>query len=792
MDVGEWLRSLGLGEYEPAFRDNRVDGEILPNLMKELGVASVGHRRKLLSAIAKLSERSAEAPAVPEAHRAGPLAHDAAERRQLTVMFCDLVGSTAMSARLDPEDMRGIIAAHHKCCASLIERNGGFVAKYMGDGVLAYFGYPQAHEHDAERAVGAGLAIVEAAPKLETSAGAPLHVRIGIATGIVVVGDLLGSGEAQERGVVGDTPNLAARLQGIAESDSVVIADGTRKLLGDLFELSDLGPQNLKGVAGPTRAYAALRESSQESRFDALHAGGLTALVGREEEIELLLRRWAKARAGEGAVVLLSGEAGVGKSRLTAAFLERLSGQPHTRLRYFCSPQQTDSALHPIIGHMERAAGLARDDTLQTKLDKHDALLQKTSTSGEDSALFAEMLSLPNVGRHPLLELAPRQRRQRTMDALINQVEVLSSSVPVLMVFEDAHWADPTSLELFGRLVSNIARHRVLLIVTFRPEFEPPWIEQAHVTALALNRLAPCEVDIMIDHIVGNNPLLATVRQDIIERTDGIPLFVEEMTKAVLEAVSEDEAWRTAALVPSPTMAVPASLHASLMARLDRLGPAKELAQIGAAIGREFSHELLAAVACKPEAKLEMELESLIRAGLLFRQGVPPDTMYLFKHALVQDAAYGLLLRELRRHLPARIAETFESKFSEIAENKPELLARHCAEAGNIERAAALWGKAGQRSAQRSALVEASEQLRRALDLIATLPSTPALRRDEIKFQVELITPLLHVRGYAAPETRAAVERARLLIEQAEALGEPPEDPLLLLGGRCSKVAYRP
>jgi len=595
MDVGEWLRSLGLGEYEPAFRDNRVDGEILPNLMKELGVASVGHRRKLLSAIAKLSERSAEAPAVPEAHRAGPLAHDAAERRQLTVMFCDLVGSTAMSARLDPEDMRGIIAAHHKCCASLIERNGGFVAKYMGDGVLAYFGYPQAHEHDAERAVGAGLAIVEAAPKLETSAGAPLHVRIGIATGIVVVGDLLGSGEAQERGVVGDTPNLAARLQGIAESDSVVIADGTRKLLGDLFELSDLGPQNLKGVAGPTRAYAALRESSQESRFDALHAGGLTALVGREEEIELLLRRWAKARAGEGAVVLLSGEAGVGKSRLTAAFLERLSGQPHTRLRYFCSPQQTDSALHPIIGHIERAAGLARDDTLQTKLDKLDALLQKTSTSGEDSALFAEMLSLPNVGRHPLLELAPRQRRQRTMDALINQVEVLSSSVPVLMVFEDAHWADPTSLELFGRLVSNIARHRVLLIVTFRPEFEPPWIEQAHVTALALNRLAPCEVDIMIDHIVGNNPLLATVRQDIIERTDGIPLFVEEMTKAVLEAVSEDEAWRTAALVPSPTMAVPASLHASLMARLDRLGPAKELAQIGAAIGREFSHELLVA-----------------------------------------------------------------------------------------------------------------------------------------------------------------------------------------------------
>ena len=784
MDVGEWLRSLGLSEYEPAFRDNQIDGEVLPNLtgddLKELGVASVGHRRKLLSAIAKLSEGFAKPTAAAEAARAEPPAHHAAERRQLTVMFCDLVGSTAMSARLDPEDMRGIIVAYHKCCATLIERNGGFVAKYMGDGVLAYFGYPQAHEHDAERAVRAGLAIVEAAPKLDAAAQAALHVRVGIATGIVVVGDLLGSGEAQERGVVGDTPNLAARLQGVAQPDSVVIAEGTRKLLGDLFELVDLGPQDLKGVAGPTRAYAALRESAQESRFEALHAGGLTALVGREEEIELLLRCWAKAKAGEGAVVLLSGEAGIGKSRLTAAFLERLTGQPHTRLRYFCSPQQKDSALHPIIGHMERAAGWARDDTLETKLDNLDVLLRKTSTSGEDSALFAEMLSLPNDGRYPLLELAPRQRRQRTMDALINQVEVLSCSVPVLMVFEDAHWADPTSLELFGRLVSNIASHHVLLIVTFRPEFEPPWIEQAHVTALALNRLAPCEVDIMIEHIVGNNPLLATFRQDIIERTDGIPLFVEEMTKAVLEAVSEDEAWRTAALVPSPTMAVPASLHAILMARLDQLGPAKELAQIGAAIGREFSHELLAAVACRPEAKLEMQLDKLIRAGLLFRQGVPPDTMYLFKHALVQDAAYGLLLRELRRHLHARIAETFESKFGEIAENKPELLARHCAEAGNIERAAALWGKAGQRSAQRSALVEAAEQLRRALDLIATLPSTPALRRDEIKLQVELITPLLHVRGYAAPETRAAVERARLLIEQAEALGEPPEDPLLL------------
>ena len=410
MDVGAWLRNLGLGQYEAAFRENEIDAEVLPDLtdadFEKLGVL-MGHRKRLLKAIAGLSSADRErAPGQPVA-KIEPPATDVAERRQLTVMFCDLVGSTALAARLDPEDMREIIAAYHKCCATLIARNGGFVAKYMGDGVLAYFGYPQAHEHDAERAVRAGLAIVEAAPKLETAAGGPLHVRVGIATGIVVVGDLLGSGESQERGVVGDTPNLAARLQGIAEPDSVVIAESTRKLLGDLFELRDLGPQDLKGVAGPTRAYAALRESAQESRFEALHAGGLTALVGREEESELLLRRWAKAKAGEGQVVLLSGEAGIGKSRLTAAFLERLAGEPHARLRYFCSPQHTDSALYPIIGQMERAAGLAREDDAKARLDKLDALLATSATSREDAALLADMLSLPNDGRYPALEPGP-------------------------------------------------------------------------------------------------------------------------------------------------------------------------------------------------------------------------------------------------------------------------------------------------------------------------------------------------------------------------------------------------
>jgi predicted ATPase len=478
-------------------------------------------------------------------------------------------------------------------------------------------------------------------------------------------------------------------------------------------------------------------------------------------------------------VVLLSGEAGIGKSRLTAALLESLSTEPHTRLRYFCSPQHTDSAFYPIIGQLERAARLAHDDSPQARLDKFDTILTQSSTSPQDAALLAELLSLPNDGRYPPIDLAPQQRRQRTLDALILQLQALARQNPVLMILEDAHWTDPTSLEVFGQAVSRIATLRVLLIVTFRPEFDPPWIGRPHVTALTINRLAEREVGAMIDRVVGNKPVPASIRQDIIERTDGIPLFVEEMTKAVLEADSESAAEHAVAAVPSPALAVPASLHASLMARLDRLGLAKEVAQIGAVIGREFSYALLTAVVRKPEAELNLALDRLVQSGLLFRQGVPPHASYLFKHALVQDTAYGTLLREPRRALHARIADVLESQFAEIAANQPELLARHCTEAGLFEKAAGLWGKAGQRSLERSALVEAAGQLTRALDQIAALPATPALRRERIKLQVALITPLIPLKGHAAPETKAAAEQARLLIEQAEAMGEPPEDSLL-------------
>jgi class 3 adenylate cyclase/predicted ATPase len=785
MDVGDWLRRLGLEQYEAAFRENAISDKVLPNLtaedLKDMGVGLVGHRRILLDAIAAL--RAPEAAPVPpaDASLATHEAKDSAERRQVTVMFSDLVGSTALSSRLDPEDLRDVISAYQKCVGDIVVRFGGFVARYLGDGVLIYFGYPAAHEDDAERAVRAGLALIEAVATL--SAKDPLQVRIGVATGMVVVGDLVRSGEGQERGIVGETPNLASRLQGIAEPHMVVIAEATRKLLGNLFVLRDLGLRDIKGLTGPVRAFAALRTSSVASRFEAMHPGGLTAVVGREEELDLLLRRWAKAKTGEGQVVLLSGEAGIGKSRLHAALLERLAAEPHTRMRYFCSPQHTDSAFYPIIGQIERAAGFAHGDTPHTKLDKLDALLARISTPRHHAPLLAEMLSLPNDGRYPALELDPEQRRQKMLEALGLQLEALANSNSVLLILEDVHWSDPTSLEAFGRVVDLIPNLRVLLIITFRPEFEAPWIGQSHVTALTLNRLGHREVGTLIDRVVGNKQLPADVRKDIIERTDGVPLFVEEMTKAVMEAGSELEATRTAAAVSSPVLAVPASLHASLMARLDRLGPAKEVAQVGAAIGREFSHTLLAAVVL---AELDLSLSRLIGAGLLSRKGVPPHATYLFKHALVQEAAYGTLLRQPRRALHASIADVLERQFSEIAESQPDLLARHYTEAGLIDKAASLWGKAGLRSLERSALVEALEQLTRALRQIATLPREPAILHEEIKLQVALIYTLQNVKGQAAPETRAAAERALLLIEQAEALGETPDDPLLLFSALYS------
>jgi class 3 adenylate cyclase len=736
MDLGDWLRSLGLGKYEAAFRENEIDETVLPSLthetLKELGVTAVGHRLKLLDAIAALHNGgSSKASSVDAATTSGAPStqpENRAERRQVTVMFSDLVGSTALSARLDPEDLREIISAYQKCVAETVQHFGGFVAKYMGDGVLLYFGYPQAHEDDAERSVRAGLQLIAGVAALKSHV--PLQTRVGIATGMVVVGDLIGSGEAQERGIVGETPNLAARLQGIAEPNTVVLAENTRKLLGNLFELEDLGAKDLKGITGAVRAWRALRPAVVESRFEALHATGMTDLVGREEELELLLRRWSKAKTGEGQVVLLSGEAGIGKSRLTAALRDRLVGKPHTQLRYFCSPQHKDSPLYPIIGQMQHAAGLRHEDGLRAKLDKLDAMLAQTRTPTENVALFAEMLSLENDGRYPALPLIPQQRREQTLRALVSQVELLERDCPVLMIFEDAHWSDPTSLEALGRGVDRIATLRVLMIVTFRPEFEAPWIGRPYVTAITINRLSKREIVDMIGRVVGNKFLPENLRQDIIERTDGIPLFVEEITKAVMEAESEGKARQSISVVPTPALNVPATLHASLMARLDRLGAAKEAAQIGAAIGREFSHNLLAAVACKPEDELALSLDRLTAAGLLFRNGIPPHANYVFKHVLIRDAAYGTLLRNRRQELHRQIVSVLQREFAELVVSQPELLAHHCSEAGMIAEAIEYCLLAAQRATAASNNTERIAHIARGISLVEQLPSSDQRAAD--------------------------------------------------------------
>jgi class 3 adenylate cyclase/predicted ATPase len=711
---------------------------------------------------------------VPTARDSRPI-----ERRQLTVLFCDLVGSTALSARLDPEDFSAVIAGYRRCITETVACFDGFVARHHGDGAVVYFGYPQAHEDDAERAVQASLALVQAVTALPTKE--KLSARVGVATGVALVGDMSDSAISEEHGILGDTPNLAARLQSLAQPGGVIISDRTKTIAGRQFEYLDLGKVEIKGFVEPVAAWQVAGKTTVTSRSHALQSCDLLPLIGRDEEMELLLRRWERAKSGEGQVVLLSGEAGIGKSRLTVALLEQLAREPHIRLRYFCSPQHTDSTLYPVIGEMLRAAGFAHDDSQQAKTDKLDALLAQSSTPPQDAALFAEMLSLPNDGRYPAVEVEPQLRRQKTLKALGSHIEALARINPVLMIFEDAHWTDPTSLELFARAVDLAVSRRLLILVTFRPEFSPPWIGRPHVTSLTLNRLTRRDIDSLIEGVVGNRSLPAGIRQDIIERTDGIPLFVEEMTKAVLDAEGESEAQRVFAGAPTPVVAVPASLQASLMSRLDRLGPAKDVAQVGAAIGREFSHMLLAAVVQKPEAELDSDLDRLIAAGLLFRQGTPPHASYLFKHALVQDAAYGTLLRERRRVLHARIAEILESQFAEIAESQPELLARHYTKADLIEKSARLWGKAGQRSQERSALVEAAGQLSQALAQIATLPSSPELRREQIILQVALLNTLMHVKGYGAPETKAAVAQVRALIEQAERLGEPPDDSSLLL-----------
>jgi predicted ATPase len=640
----------------------------------------------------------------------------------------------------------------------------------MGDGVLIYFGYPRAHEDDAERAVRAGLGVIDAVRRLDVKS-VKLRARVGIATGLVVVGDLIGEGSAQEQSVVGETPNLAARLQALAEPDAVVIAAGTRRLVGDLFEYRDLGAVELKGLAGLVPVWQVLRPSVVESRFEALRGSALTRLIGRDAEMDLLLRCWARARAGDGQIVLISGEAGLGKSRITAALTQLLTAEPHIRLRYFCSPYHQDSALFPFIDQLGRAAGFAHGDPPASRMEKLETLLARAEPSGEDVALLADLLSLPASDSYPLPNLSPQRKKERTLEALIRQLEGLLRLQPVVLVFEDAHWIDPTSCELLDLTVERVRSLPVLLLVTFRPEFQPPWTGQPQVTMLALNRLDRRDRIALVEQIAGGKALPDEVVNQIVDRTDGVPLFVEELTESVLESgLLREEADRYALDGALPPFAIPTTLHDSLMARLDRLASVRRVAQIGAAIGREFSYALLRAVSRLAEGELQDSLARLVVSELVFQRGEPPDAVYVFKHALVQDAAHDSLLRSSRRQLHAHIAEALATDSPEIMESQPELFAQHYAEAGLVEKSVAYWGKAGQRSAARSAMAEAAAQFRKGLDQLALLPDTPERRRQELELYSALGAVLTTVKGFAAPETGDALARARELWEQ---LGSP-------------------
>jgi class 3 adenylate cyclase len=769
--IAEWLASIGLGEYAERFRENAIDLSVVRDLteqdLKDLGVL-LGHRRKMLRAIVELQ---GEVPRTPQVG-AKPASADHAGRRQLTVMICDLVGSSALSARLDLEDLRAVMGTYHRCIAEVVARNEGVIARYMGDGVLAYFGYPQAHEDDAEQATRAGLALVDAVASLRTDPATELQVRVGIATGMVVVGDLTGEGSAQEQTVIGETPNLAARLQTFANPGTVLISESTHRLTDGHFEFRNLGPVALKGWAEPIPAWQVLGTTEVESRFEAQHKTRLAPPIGRDEEIEMLLRRWQDARRGEGCAVMLIGEPGIGKSHIALALDERLQAEPHITVRQFCSAHHTNSALYPFTRQLERAARFERGDPPAEKFAKLEALLVRADA---DRVLLplANLLSLPPSERYRIPELSPQKRKEMTLAAFLTQLNRLAARQPVFVIVEDVHWADPTSLELLTMTLEQLPRLRVLLLITARPEFTPPWPGHAHVTTISLTRLNRRNGAALIDRVTAGKTLPEEVMEQILARTDGVPLFVEELTKTVLETgLLHEQGDHYVLNRPLPPMAIPTSLHASLMARLDRLAPVREVAQIGAVAGREFSYELLSTVAGLPKERLEEALAQLVRSELIFCRGEIPQAVYTFKHALVRDAAYSGLLKSQRAALHATIADAFEQRFPEIVETQPETLAHHLTEAGLFQKAEAYWLHAGKKAAMRSANLEAIAHLQRGIETTGHLPDSALKDRLELDFQFALGPCLIATQGPASNKAMATFTRARELCER---LGDPPE-----------------
>jgi predicted ATPase/class 3 adenylate cyclase len=768
--TAEWLESIGLGEYAQRFAENAIDLSVLRDLtdqdLKELGVL-LGHRRKMLRAIAELDVTSATAPTAP-ATEPEREPSDEAERRHLTVMFCDLVGSTALSTRLDPEDMWRVVASYQAAIGAVIGRHQGMIAQYLGDGVLAYFGYPVAHEDSAVQAVRAALEIVGAVASLRTNVGTALQVRIGIATGTVVVRELLVNEIPAEQAIVGETPNLAARLQTLAEPGTVLIGPITRQLTGGYFDYRDLGPLTLKGWAEPVPVWQVLGTSGVEGRFEAMHTNKLPPLFGREEEIDLLFRRWRQATQEEGRVVVLTGEPGIGKSHIALALGGRLENQSHITLRYFCSAHHTHSALFPFVNQLERAAGFKYSDTPAEKLAKLNALLALSTDNPEHVAVLANLLALPADDHYRLRDLTPQKRKEKTFAALLAQLDGLAARQPVLMIFEDVHWIDPTSLELLAATVEHVPQLRVLLLVTARPQFMPPWRSHPHLTTIALTRLDRRDGTALVLRVAGGKTLPKEVMERILAHTDGVPLFIEELTKMVLEGGLLREGDGEFVLDgPLPPLAIPTTLQASLTARLDRLSPVREVAQIGAVVGREFHYELLNAVAGLPKQKLDEALDQLVRSELMFRRGETPHAVYTFKHALVRDAAYAGLLKSRRVHLHAAIAKALEQEFPDVVQTQPEIVAYHYTQASSYENALHYWYEAGKQSMARSALNEAVSHLREGLKQIPNIDDPMLRKRSELLLQTSLGNSLRAVEGWSTESVKHAYTRALQLCKES-------------------------
>jgi len=778
-DIAQWLQQHGLGKYTEVFADNDVGFDVLAHLteehLKELGV-SLGDRLRLLKALGALDTSdvgSSQAPPADEQPTTSIASTGEAERRQLTVMFCDLVGSTALSSKLDPEDMRDVITSFQNACRAAIEPYAGFIARYMGDGILIYFGFPQAHEDDAERAVRAGLSIVAAMAALNADVGkrhgAILAVRIGIATGPVVVGDIVGDGAAEEAAVVGDTPNLAARLQGVAAPDQVVVASATHKLVESSFEFEDLGRHTLKGIEEALPVWRALRERDVHSRFEAGQGSSGSPLVGRQEEVGLLLRSWEASKQGHGQAILIQGEAGIGKSRLIEALREHISSDNYIWVAHRCSPYHANSTLYPVIEHMKRALGWSPESSTEEKLQKLEASLADQSLPlPEVVPLYADLLSLPlPEGRYPSSDRTPRQKREATLDALAAWLLEVAEHTPVMNVWEDLHWADPTTLELLELYLAQSPTVSMMNLLTYRPDFVPTWSMRSHMVPVTLNRLERPEVEALIEGRAAGKRMPVEVVDQIVSKADGVPLYVEELTKTILESEllrEDDDCYSLTGELSD--ISIPATLQDSLMARLDRLPTLREVAQMGAVLGREFAYEMLRAVVALDEPQLQSGLEQLVADELLYQRGRLPRSKYIFKHALIQDAAYQSLLNRTRQQCHKRVAQLLEEQFPEAVESHPELVAHHYTEGAEAQRAVDYWQKAGERARASSANLEAIAYFSKGIETLKSLPDSEERTRRELSLQLSLGHANIVAKGHGSATAEAAYTRAQALTEE--------------------------